>query len=211
MPAELQFIHGAMGSRKTAEVLMLKYNYEERGRRVLLLKPKVDNRDGDNIIRSRAGMEARCEVIDENFDINKLDLFHINNGQRKYDFVIIDEAQFLTPEQVDQLAVIVDEFDVPVICYGLRTDFQGKMFPGSARLLAIADEIRQIDPVCWCGRRAIMNARLSDGKVVKQGEQVVIGGDERYVSLCRKHWEEKNIGPLAEKLNSEREDRKTRK
>lgn len=200
MPAELQFIHGAMGSRKTAEALMRKYNYEERGRRVLLLKPEVDIRDGRNILRSRAGMQSECMAIGRDFDLRTLKVLECGASQRKYDFIMIDEAQFLTPEQVDQLAEIVDEWDIPVICYGLRTDFQGKLFAGSARLLEIADEIRQIDPVCWCGRRAIMNARLSDGKIVKQGEQVVIGGDERYVSLCRKHYREENLGPAGQQI-----------
>lgn len=195
MAAELTYIHGAMGSRKTAEVLMMKYNYEERGRRVLLLKPKVDERDGGHIIRSRTGFQSECEVIDEDFNACNLNLFNANNGKRRCDIVLVDEAQFLTVPQVMQLVIIVDEFDMPVTCYGLRTDFQGNMFPGSERLLALADNIKQIDPVCWCGRKAVMNARYQNGKVIKHGEQVLLGGDDKYISLCRKHWFEGRLGP----------------
>lgn len=195
MAAELTFVHGAMGSRKTAEVLMMKYNYEERGRRVLLMKPGIDERDGENIIRSRTGFEAECLVIGEDFNACELDLFNANDGKRRYDIVLIDEAQFMTIEQVMQLVRIVDEYDVPVTCYGLRTDFQGNMFPGSERLLALADNIKQLDPVCWCGRKAVMNARYQNGQVIKHGAQVLLGGDDKYISLCRKHWHEGRLGP----------------
>ncbi len=189
--AKLYFRYGAMGSSKTANAIMVWYNYHERGQRALLLKPATDTRDGVSAIRSRCGLAAECMLFDA------LDLDAVR--AHAYDCLIVDEAQFLAPEQVDLLARIVDEYGVPVICYGLRTDFMGNFFPGSARLLACADTIEEIKTICWCGRKATYNARLDGrGGIVRQGEQVVLGANERYVSLCRRHWREGNLGPAAQ-------------
>lgn len=186
--AKLYFRYGAMGSSKTANAIMVWYNYMERGQHALLLKPSTDTRDGVYTIHSRSGIEAECVLFD------KLDLEKVKNHE--YDCLIIDEAQFLTKEQVELLTDIADDYNVPVICYGLRTDFQGNFFPGSHWLLAYADTIEEIKTICWCGKKATYNARL-DGKggITKQGEQVVLGANDKYISLCRKHWKESNPGP----------------
>lgn len=186
--AKLYFRYGAMGSSKTANAIMVRYNYFERGKKALLIKPALDTRDGATVIASRSGLEAECTLMDE-LDMDKV-------RAHEYDCLIIDEAQFLTEEQVKLLTDIVDECDVPVICYGLRTDFRGEFFPGSRALLAMADTVEEVKTICWCGRKAIMNARL-DGKggITKQGEQVVLGANDKYISLCRKHWKEGDPGP----------------
>ncbi len=176
--AKLYFRYGAMGSSKTANAIMVQYNYEERGQRVLMLKPRLDNRDGALIIRSRCGLETTCRYIE---DVTEVDAAH-------YDCVIVDEAQFLTKAQVALLVRIVDDCNVPVIAYGLRADFRNNLFEGSQWLLAWADTIEEIKTVCWCGRKALCNARVINGRVVKDGEQVLLGGSDQYVSLCRKHF-----------------------
>ncbi|MDO4853583.1 MAG: thymidine kinase [Clostridia bacterium] len=186
--AKLYFRYGAMGSSKTANALMVHYNYWERGKNALLLKPAIDVRDGKNRIWSRCGLEAECELV-QNLDLEK-----VKNGE--YDCLIVDEAQFLTKEEVEQFCKIVDEYDVPVICYGLKTDFQGNFFEGSHWLLARADTIEEVKTICWCGRKATCNARL-DGKggITKEGEQVVLGANDKYIGLCRKHWRLGDPGP----------------
>ena len=178
--AKLYFRYGAMGSSKTANAIMVRHNYEERGQKALMLKPQLDNRDGERIVGSRSGLKAECYFVEE-LDQIDLDL---------YDCIIVDEAQFLTKAQVEQMVDIVDNKNIPVICYGLRADFKGKLFEGSHWLLAWADTIEEIKTVCWCGRKAIWNARIVDGKVVKDGAQIQLGGNESYVALCRKHWAE---------------------
>ena len=179
--AKLYFRYGAMGSSKTANAIMVWYNYHERGQRALLLKPATDTRDGVSAIRSRCGLAAECMLFDA------LDLDAVR--AHAYDCLIVDEAQFLAPEQVDLLARIVDEYGVPVICYGLRTDFMGNFFPGSARLLACADTIEEIKTICqYCSRKATMVLRTQAGKPVYDGEQIQIGGHETYISVCRKHY-----------------------
>ena len=182
--AKLYFRYGAMGSSKTANALMVHYNYIERGSNAVLLKPQLENRDGEKIIKSRIGLESECCYVEDfiteigtNWD-----------AARKYDAVIVDECQFLSAEQVDWLSDLVDFAEIPVICYGLRTDFQSKFFPGSKRLMEIADKIEEIKTVCWCGRKAAINARISDGKIVRNGEQVMMGGNESYIAICRKHF-----------------------
>ena len=172
-----------MGSSKTANAIMVRYNYMERGQKALMLKPAMERRDGEKQVRSRSGLTAPCAYVEE---LDSIDL-----GQ--YDCLIVDEAQFLTKEQVKQLVDIVDERDLPVICYGLRADFKGDLFPGSLWLMAWADAIEEVKTVCWCGRKATCNARIVDGKVAREGEQVVLGGNENYVSLCRKHWRQGNL------------------
>lgn len=183
--AKLYFRYGAMGSSKTANAIMVRYNYLERGGRVLMLKPRLDTRDGERMVRSRSGLSAPCAYVEE------LEGMVV----RGYDCVIVDEAQFLTRAQVLKLVEIVDEAEVPVICYGLRADFRGELFEGSACLLAWADTIEEIKTVCWCGKKATCNARVQDGRVVKEGEQILLGGNEAYVSLCRRHWKAGQLGP----------------
>ena len=186
--AKLYFRYGAMGSSKTANALMVHYNYWERGKNALLLKPAVDVRDGKDRIKSRCGLEAEAQLF------HTLDLEKVKAGE--YDCLIVDEAQFLSKEDVELLCRIVDLYDVPVICYGLKTDFQGNFFAGSQWLLARADTIEEVKTICWCGRKATCNARL-DGKggITKVGEQVVLGANDKYIGLCRKHWYLGDPGP----------------
>ena len=182
---KLWFIYGAMGSSKTANALMVRFNYQERGMKALLLKPMIESRDGKKCVRSRIGLQNECEYV-EDF------LAEVKKKGRppKIDAIIVDEVQFLSREQIDELSDMVDKYNIPVMCYGLRTDFQGNAFPGSARLLELADEIVESSTVCWCGRKARFNARVCDGKIVREGEQVQLGGNESYTSLCRKHFKE---------------------
>ena len=182
--AKLYFRYGAMGSSKTANAVMVQYNYQERGRKVLMLKPKLENRDGATIVRSRCGLEAQCRFVEE---LNEISLDGV-------ECVIVDESHFLTADQVKQLVDIVDERDIPVICYGLRSDFRGELFEGSRELLRWADTIEEIKTICWCGRKATFNARVQDGHMVREGEHIMMGGNSAYVSLCRRHWREGNLG-----------------
>ena len=183
--AKLYFRYGAMGSSKTANAIMVRYNYMERGCSVLMLKPRLENRDGECIVRSRCGLSAECRFVEE-LDVLPLD---------GIDCVIVDEAHFLTEAQVKRLVDIVDQHDIPVICYGLRTDFRGELFEGSRALLCWADTIEEIKTVCWCGRKATFNARISGGRIVREGEQILLGGNESYISLCRRHWKSGELGP----------------
>lgn len=185
--AKLYYRYGAMGSSKTANAIMVRHNYLERGQKVLMLKPRLDNRDGETIIASRCGLQCECHFIE---DIDRFCL-------RDYDCVIVDEAQFLTKQQVERLVRVVDVENVPVIAYGLRCDFQGNLFEGSQWLLAWADTIEEVKTICWCGKKAVCNARVVNGRVVKEGEQIVLGGSESYVSLCRRHWTEGALKPEA--------------
>ena len=190
--AKLYFRYGAMNSSKTANALMVKFNYEERQQNVLLMKPSIDDRDGSSVIRSRAGLFEECELIPADMDIyGEMDE---RLGKEELHCLIIDEAQFLSKDQVYQLTRVVDALGVPVVCYGLRTDFQGNLFEGSQWLLAWADTVEEVKTICWCGKKAIMNARLKDGRVVKKGEQIELGGNERYTSLCRAHWHDGLLG-----------------
>lgn len=189
--AKLYFRYGAMGSSKTANAVMVRYNYLERGRKVLMLKPKLENRDGEKTVRSRCGLEAECRFVEEIEAAAK-------DGRlaRELDgvaCVIVDEAHFLTAAQVRFLVDIADDFDIPVVCYGLRTDFRGELFEGSRELLCWADAIEEIKTVCWCGKKATFNARISGGHVVREGEQILLGGNESYISLCRRHWKSGEI------------------
>ena len=181
--AKLYFKYGAMGSSKTAQALITKYNYEENGMKVWLIKPSADIRDGMNILRSRIGLEAEVEVIPPKTDVYRL-FEKTRNGH--CDIIIVDECQFLTVEQIDQLRAIVNEFNIPVICFGLRTDFQTKLFPGSLRLMEVADTIQEIKTMCDCGAKATVNARVIDGYIVTEGEQVVLGGNDAYIAMCHK-------------------------
>lgn len=192
--AKLYFRYGAMGSSKSANILMVRYNYEERNQYAVLLKPRTDNRDGEHEIMSRIGLSAPAEYVDEFFkEIAEKwkpgSPEYLYHGM-KVDAVLVDEVQFLSEDEIDTLSDIVDFYEIPVICYGLRTDFRSKMFPGSKRLMEIADIIEEVPTVCWCGRRAQCNTRYADGKIVREGAQVMLGSNESYVALCRKHYKE---------------------
>ena len=181
--AKLYFKYGAMGSSKTAQALITKFNYEERGMHVWLIKPATDTRDGESILRSRIGLAADCTPIAK--DQSLIDMFL--DEHKEVDAIISDECQFFTPEQVDDMRRIVDEYNIPVLCFGLRTDFLTKLFPGSRRLFEVADSIAEIKTICRCGSKATVNARISaDGRVVTKGSQVMLGGNDAYIAMCHK-------------------------
>ena len=185
--AKLYFKYGAMGSSKTANALITKFNYEERGMKVWLIKPAIDTRDGAGVVKSRIGLKADAEIIGAERDI-----FQTFEGLGGCDVIIADECQFLTTEQIDQLRRIVDEKNVPVLCYGLRTDFLTHLFEGSRRLFEVADSITEVKTVCACGAKAIVNARLDgNGKVVTEGGQILIGGNDSYVAMCHSCWKKR--------------------
>ena len=183
--AKLYFKYGAMGSSKSAQALITKFNYEERDMKVMFLKPSIDNRDGVAIVKSRIGLSAEAIVIKPEDNIYEL----FDKNRYAYDVVIVDECQFLTEKQVDELLDIVVHLGVPVLCFGLRTDFATHLFPGSKRLFEVADSISEIKSICKCGAKATVNARLDDkGNVVFEGEQICIGGNDRYMPMCIKCW-----------------------
>ena len=181
--AKLYFKYCAMGSSKTAQALITKYNYEENDMKVWLIKPSADTRDGVQILRSRIGLAAAVEVMTPNMDIY---MIFGNTRLGKCDAVIVDECQFLTEAQIDQLRAIVNDYNVPVMCFGLRTDFQTKLFPGSRRLMELADCIEEIKTMCDCGSKATVNARINDGYIVTEGAQVVLGGNDSYIAMCHR-------------------------
>ena len=182
--AKLYFKYGAMGSSKSAQALITKFNYEERGMRVWLIKPSTDDRDGADVIRSRVGLEHRAEVRAPQDSIGEK---YSRAGWM--DVIIADEAQFFTPQQIDELRDIVDTADIPVLCFGLRTDFQTHFFPGARRLMELADSITEIKTVCQCGAKATVNARLdASGRILTEGEQVFLGGNDSYQAMCHRCW-----------------------
>lgn len=184
--AKLYFKYGAMGSSKTAQALITKYNYEENGLKVWLIKPDADTRDGADILRSRIGLEAKVEAIAPDTDVYSL---FRESRAGVCDVIIVDECQFMTPEQIDQLRAIVNDFDIPVMCFGLRTDFLTKLFPGSRRLMEVADTFQEIKTICDCGAKATVNARIdADGHIVTQGAQVLLGGNDSYIAMCHRCW-----------------------
>ena len=182
--AKLYFKYGAMGSSKTANALITKFNYEERGMKVWLIKPSLDDRDGASVVRSRIGLSANAEIITP--DKNILEEFE---KHRECDVIIADECQFLTSAQIDQLRAVVDKLDIPVLCYGLRTDFLTHLFEGSRRLFEVADSITEIKTICACGKKALVNARIDgEGNIVTEGGQILIGGNDSYVAMCHSCW-----------------------
>ncbi len=184
--AKLYFKYGAMGSSKTANALITRFNYEERGMKVWLIKPSVDVRDGAAVIRSRIGLSAEADVITPN-----IDLFAEYQKHKDCDVVITDECQFFTSAQIDQLRRIVDKLNIPVLCYGLRTDFLTHLFEGSRRLFEVADSITEIKTICSCGKKAIVNARIDEeGKIVTEGGQIMLGGNDAYVAMCHSCWQD---------------------
>ena len=192
---KLYFKYGTMGSAKTALLLTTAYNFEERGMGYLCMKPVVDTRDAKNVIRSRIGIERECAWIYPDTDLFLfLRDIMISDLDPKPEWILVDEAQFLTAGQVDQLARAVDELSVNVMCYGLRTDFKTNLFEGSRRLFEIADTIDEVKSTCNCGRKTIVNARIdSHGEIITEGEQVEIGGNERYIAVCRNCWRHRRI------------------
>ncbi|MDF2485761.1 MAG: tdk [Herbinix sp.] len=179
--AKLYFKYGVMGSSKTAQALITKFNYEERGLTVWLIKPQIDSRDGVGVVKSRVGLSAPAYVFPPDEDI-----YHgFQILAQQFDVIIVDEAQFLTEDQVDQLSMIMIDYNIPVLCFGLRADFRTKMFPGSKRLMEIADSITEIKTICSCGRKATVNVRLDEhGKIITEGEQILIGGNDCYTAMC---------------------------
>ena len=185
--AKLYFKYGAMGSSKSAQALITQFNYEELGMTVWLIKPSIDTRDGADIIKSRIGLARSAQIITPEQDIVKE---YAKAG--RHDVIISDEAQFSTPEQIDQLRELVDFEDIPVLCFGLRTDFLTHVFPGSKRLLELADSITEIKTVCACGRKATVNARIDEnGRVITHGDQVFLGGNDSYVAMCHRSWKKR--------------------
>lgn len=191
--AQLYYRYSTMNAGKSIELIKVAYNYEERGKRVLTLAPSVDDRYGMGLITSRIGLQREAVIVND--DTNILDLFIERNDDKKIDCILLDECQFLKKHHVEELAEIVDSYDVPVLAYGLKNDFRNELFEGSYYMFIYADKIEEIKTICWCGRKAIMVARVVDGKIVKQGKQIQIGGNEMYVSLCRKHYNDGRTGP----------------
>lgn len=191
---KLYFRYGTMGSAKTALLLTTAYNFEERGINYLCMKPVIDTREGDSVIKSRIGIERHCQWIYPETDIYRMVRKMYRENEKFIEWFLIDESQFLSAAQIDQLSRIVDDFGANVVCYGLRTDFQSNLFEGSRRLFEIADTIDEIKSTCNCGRKTIINARIDhQGNFVSEGAVVEIGGDDRYVAVCRKCWRNKHI------------------
>ena len=185
--AKLYFKYGAMGSSKTAQALITKYNYEENGLQVWLIKPSADVRDGEDILRSRIGLQAKVTVIPPEQDVY---LRFKEEKEGACDVIIVDECQFLTGPQIDQLRNIVNDYDIPVMCFGLRTDFLTHLFPGSLRLMEVADAIQEIKTICDCGAKATVNARVDgNGYIVTEGAQVMLGGNDAYIAMCHRCWQ----------------------
>lgn len=191
---KLYFRYGTMGSAKTAMLLTTAYNFEERKMRYVCMKPFVDTRETHNVIRSRIGIERECAWIYQDTDLYSAALELFAKEGAVIEWFLIDEAQFLTAEQVDQLSRVVDDYGCNIVCYGLRTDFQSHLFEGSRRLFEIADTIDEIKSTCTCGHKTIINARIDpNGDFVEEGAQVEIGGDDKYIAVCRKCWRNKRI------------------
>ncbi|QEK12465.1 thymidine kinase [Crassaminicella thermophila] len=189
--AQLYYRYSTMNAGKSIEVIKVAYNYEERDKRALVLTSALDNRYEIGKVTSRIGLEKEAIIIEDNTNI--LSVFLLENNKQKIDCVIIDECQFLKKHHVEELIEIVDSCNVPVLCYGLKNDFKNELFEGSYWLLVYADKIEEIKTICWCGRKATTNARVINGKIVKDGDQIQIGGNELYVPLCRKHYNDGTI------------------
>lgn len=187
--AKVYFRYAAMNAGKSTQLLQVRHNYHERHQRTLLLKPHLDNRDGEDLIKPRiGGLVVKVDaLVYPDTDLQAMVEEYRQRGE-KLDCVLVDEAQFLSSEQVRELCGVADFLNVPVMCYGLRADFRGELFPGSATLMALADDIEELKTICWCGKKATINARILDGHVLTEGPQLLIGGNESYTALCRKHW-----------------------
>ena len=206
MASKLYFYYGPMGSSKTLRLLSTAYDFEEKGIQIMVLKPSLDTRDGKGIIRSRAGLSRPCLTIDKDVDLYKAIKSYSNALAAQFEslrWVIIDECQFLTEEQVDQLSDVVDFLDINVMCYGLRTDFKSRLFPASKRLFELADDIEEVKSTCERGKnKTSINARFDkNGDIIVDGDQIMVGGDESYRAICRKCWKDK----VRDKINKEME------
>ena len=191
--AKLYFNYSSMNAGKSTMLLQANHNYNERGMNAQLYTSVLDTRFGNDEITSRIGLKKKSNIFTTKTNIY-IDILNKNN-EVSVDCLLIDEAQFLTKEQVTQLGMIVDKLDIPVLAFGIRTDFQGNLFEGSKYLLAWADNLKEIKTVCHCGRKATMVLRINDkGQVIEDGMQIEIGGEDKYVSVCRKHFFEKNVG-----------------
>lgn len=199
--SKLYFYHGCMGSGKSLQLLATAHNFQEKKIPFIILKSEIDDRDGEDVIHSRALGDRECVTVKKTTNLYKLisTMVNINNAMYKpqLKWVLVDESQFLSKEQVDQLAAVVDKFEVSVMCYGLRTDFQTHLFEGSKRLFEVADTLIEIKSSCECDTKTIFNARVDkNGDIVTEGEQIEVGGDDRYVSMCRKCFYQKTKNPL---------------
>ena len=189
---KLYFIMGPMNAGKSLHLLAKAHNFEERNIPFMLLKPNIDNRDGVNVIHSRALGSKECLSVDIKTNILKFVEDEIINSRKYYKWILVDESQFLTKEQVDQLSDVVDKLGINVICYGLRSDFRGELFEGSKRLFEIADSIEELKCSCECGNKALINARFDkNGNIIINGSQIEIGGNDKYISICRKCYKNK--------------------
>ena len=192
--AKLFFRYSAMDAGKTLDLLKVAYNYEDRGQHTLVITSAIDRRAGDNKVKSRIGFDK--EAVSTTIDENLYDLINKHNLQQKIACVLVDEVHFFSPEQIVQLSDVVDYLNIPVICYGLRSDYRGQPFPAASILLATADTLEEVKTICHCGRKANFNMLVRDGVAVKEGDQVVVDDenlkkvDTRYVSVCRRHWKE---------------------
>lgn len=202
MRGKFLFYYGCMGSGKSLHLLATAHNFQTHSIPFIIFKSEIDDRDGTNVISSRAMEGRECVTLsksDNIFSIVSEYIEHIYVGAEPIKWIMVDESQFLTAEQVDQLAAICDVFGISVMCYGLRTDFQTHLFEGSKRLFEVADAFEEIKSSCFCNHKTIFNARMRDGKIVTDGEQIEIGGDNKYVSLCRKCYYERTNNPLYNK------------
>lgn len=193
MSAKLRFLHGVMGSSKSLRLLVTAHNFDEKNIPILVLKPSADTRDGKDVVKSRVGLERECISIEPTINlytaINEYNHVRMAEFKEPLKWILVDECQFLTEEQVEQLSDVVDMLNINVMCYGLRTDFKSKLFPGSKRLFELADEIEEIKTSCACGRKASINARFSpDGEIITEGNQILVGGDDLYHAICTKCW-----------------------
>ncbi len=196
--AQLYYRYSTMGAGKSIEVQKVAFNYEERGQNPLIFTSSLDNRFAEaGIVASRIGLKRKA--ISVNDEMNIYDLVKEYNDLFRVDAVIIDECQFLKKHHILELTDVVDDLNIPVMCYGLKSDFRNELFEGSYHLLAMADKIEEIKTVCWCGKKAITNARLCDGKVIYEGEQIQVGGNESYTALCRKHYKKGLVMPYPAK------------
>ena len=187
--AQLYFYYSSMNAGKSTALLQSAYNYEERDMRPFIMSAALDDRYGLGKVTSRIGLAAEAQLFNAKDDLYSI--LKIENLKKPLDCILIDESQFLSREQVKQLTLVVDQLNIPILCYGIRTDFRGELFPGSQYLLAWADKLVELKTVCYCGRKATMVVRMdSDGMVIKDGDQVVIGGNDQYQSLCRRHFSE---------------------
>ena len=196
MNAKLYYRYGVMGSSKSLRLLVTAHDFDEKSIPIIVLKPSIDTRDGGNKVKSRVGLERDSVEISHDTDIyhavNEYNHIRLSLGDKPVQWILVDECQFLTEKQIDELAAIVDDMDINVKCYGLRTDFMSRLFPASKRLMEIADDIKEVKSLCKCGRKASINARIDkDGNIITEGEQIEVGGDERYEAMCRKCWKDK--------------------